>query len=314
MSRTPHGQDTGPVNAPTSGAPKYARETDHGRYYQDPLDDALVPSCTNVLDEWSKPALPPAAAKITADYIIEHLPAAVRASLRPEVLKEFLRVAKSQYKRLWDERRDLGALIHRHVEAHVLGAPIAPDERVDPFLASYRAWLADFGVDLAADVQSAEITVLGRREPRYGATADLWVYLDFPDEWSAPDPRFKGRNPAPVHTPSGLWLVDIKTSVTKPASARYREQALQLAALRFADAALLPDDTEIPVPEFVGAAILNLRRTTSGYGFIPLPADADAFAAFQALVNVARYAHGLSLTPYKPAAAPAHAQAERKAA
>jgi hypothetical protein len=76
---------------------------------------------------------------------------------------------------------------------------------------------------------------------------------------------------------------------------------LQLAALRFADVALLPDGSEITVSEFAGAAILNLRR--NGYGVIPLPADAQAFAAFQAMVIVARYAHGLSLTPFKPAAA-----------
>lgn len=288
--------------AELSTDPRFARNTPHGRYYEDPLDRVLVPSCTNVLDEWDKPNLAPAAAKLTADFIVEHLPEAVRASLHPETLTVFLRRAKGEYRRVWEERRNLGSLIHRHAEAEVLGMPMPADPRVTPFIDSYRAWLTEFGVDIARDVHSAEITVLGRGEPRYGATADLWTQLRFATEWSEPHPRFKGRTPTKVHTPSGLWVVDIKTSLTKPASARYRENILQLAGIRFADVALLPDDTEIPIPAFAGAAILNLRR--NGYGFIPLPADRRAFAAFQALITVARYAHGLSLTPFKPAAAP----------
>jgi hypothetical protein len=49
--------------------------------------------------------------------------------------------------------------------------------------------------------------------------------------------------------------------------------------------ALAPDDSEHPVPEFVGAAILNLR--TDRYGFIPSPSDEAAHAAFCRLVDQA---------------------------
>lgn len=285
--------------------PKHARDTDNGRYYEDPSDGAMVPSVTNVLSEWAKPALPPAAAKVTAEYVVEHLPAAVRASRNPETREAFLKAAKSEYRNVWESRRDLGSLIHHHAEAHVLGTPIVPDERVEPFIDSYKAWLRDFHVDITCDVESAEVTVLSRSQPRYAGTADLWTHLRFPKPHSDPDLRYRGRTPQPVATPSGLWVIDIKTSLTQPASAVYRDHVLQLAALRYAEAALLPDDSEVAVPEFAGAAILNLRQ--SGYGFVPLPADEAAHLAFRALIGVARFAHQLDLKPFKPACAPLRA-------
>lgn len=270
-------------------SPKHAHDTDNGRYYCDPVDGVMVPSVTNVLSEWAKPALAPAAAKVTAEYIVEHLPAAVRASRKPETREAFLRAAKAEHKTVWEYRRDLGTLVHAHAEAHVLGQPLPEDEAVEPFIDSYRQFLADFGVDIARDVESAEITVFGRNEPllRYGGTADLWLNLRH----------------MPRGVPRGRWLVDIKTSLTKPPSTVYRDHVLQLAALRFAEAGLLPDDTEVDVPAFVGAAILNLR--TSSYGFVPLPADEAAFLAFQSMVGVAQFAHALDLKPFKPVKAPA---------
>jgi hypothetical protein len=247
-----------------------------------------VPSVTNVISEWAKPALAPGAAKVTAEYIVEHLPAAVRASRRPETRDVFLKQAKAAYKNLWESRRDLGSLVHHHAEAHVLGKPMPADERVTPFIDQYQRFLADFSVDIANDVDSAEITVFGRTpQMRYGGTADLWLNLQN----------------LPRGLPRGLWVVDIKTSLTKPASVVYRDHVLQLAALRYADAGLLPDDTEIEVPEFAGAAILNLR--TKSYGFVPIPADEVAFLAFQSMLGVARFAHALDLKPFKPVKAPA---------
>jgi len=274
--------------------PKLARATDNGRYYDDPADGASVMSVTNALSEWAKPALAPAAAKATAEYIVDHLPAAVRASRTEEARQEFLREAKAHHRTVWDNRRDLGSLVHHHAEALVLGQPIPEDERVAPFIDSYQEWMNDFGVDIEQDVESAEVTVFSRSRPtlRYGGTADLWVNLRH-----LPKPYDRG-----------LWLVDIKTSLTKPASTVYRDHVLQLAALRYADVAVLPDDSEVEVPEFAGAAILNLRQKTTrrqqGYGFVPLPADELAHLTFLSLLGVAYYAHALDLKTHKPIKAP----------
>jgi hypothetical protein len=286
-------------------SPKLAQDTDNGRYYRDPYDGAMVPSVTNVLNEWSIPALAPGAAKETAAYVVDRLPKAVRASRRRDTREEFLKEAQAHYKTVWEKKADLGTRVHAIADAHNLGKPVPHDEQAAPYVAQYEQFLADFGVNLAADVECSETTVFRRGEPRYAGTADLWVHLHFPAATSEQDPRWRGRlerTRRPVPTPSGLWKVDIKTSMTKPASAVYRDHLLQLAALRYADVAVMPDDSEIKIPQFVGAAILNLRADS--YGFVPLPADERMHAAFLHLVEVALVAHQIDLAPCKPVVAP----------
>jgi hypothetical protein len=294
--------------------PKLARDTDNGRYYEDPLDHAMVPSVTNVLNEWHIPALAPGAAKETAEFILDRLPLAVRASLDPTKQEAFLKVAKAQYQTVWERKADLGTRIHAIADARNVGKPIPHDEEAAPYVAQYEKFLNDFGVDMDNDIHCSEVTVFRRTAPRYAGTADLSIHLRFPSELSPQDPKYRGRKAStqgPIPTPSGLWLVDLKSSMTKPASAVYRDHVLQLAGLRFADVARMPNDTEQPVPEYVGAAILNLRRNS--YGFVPLPADRAAHEAFLCLIGVAQFSHALDLSPHKPVAAP-HAALLKKGA
>lgn len=269
------------------GAPKHARDTDNGRYYQVPGTDQRYISVTNALGHKSIPALAPAAAKLTAEYIIENLPRAVRACLRESTREQFLKEAKAEHHNVWEHRRGLGTRVHDLAEAHVLGKPTPADEDAEPFLDQYLAFLADFGIDIQTDIESAEITVL-HHEYRYGGTADLWVNL----------------RSLPREQPRGRWLIDIKTSETKPPSTIYDNYVLQLAALRYAQVALLPDDSEVVVPEFAGAAILNLRA--KAYGFVPLTdlVDESAFRAFTGLLATAYWVHELDLKPHKPLKAP----------
>lgn len=261
--------------------PKHSRDTDNGRYYEDPATGELLISVTNTLNVLSIPALAPAAAKVTAEYCMDNLPAAVRASRTTDGREAFLKQAKAEHKNVWESRAGIGTRVHKQAEAHALGTPVEPDEEAEPFIGQYRQFLADAGVDLVEDVDAVEVTVL-HRTARYAGTADLWVHLRR---------EFHG-------APAGLWLVDLKTSLTKPPSAFYRDMVLQLAGLRFAELALAPDDSEHPVPEFKGAAILNLRADR--YGFIPAPADEAAHAAFCRLVDASYYLHALDLKPYKP--------------
>lgn len=261
--------------------PRHSRDTPNGRYYEDPKTGELLISVTNALNALSKPALAPAAAKVTAEYCMENLPAAVRASRRPADTEAFLKAAKSEHRNVWESRAGIGTRVHIQAEAHALGKPAEEDEDAAPFIDQYRRFLADAGVDLEADVEAVEVTVL-HRGARYAGTADVWLWLHKP---------FYGLD-------TGLWLTDIKTSLTKPPSAFYRDHILQLAALRYAQVALAPDDSEHPVPEFAGAAILNLRQDR--YGFIPAPADRAAHAAFCHLVDASYYLHGLDLKPHKP--------------
>ncbi|MDP4510302.1 hypothetical protein [Nonomuraea turcica] len=223
-------------------APQHAVATSHGRYYDDPAHPGrLLVSVTNVLNQLAIDALPPAAAKVTAEWFAENLPAAIRAAADPDELTEFVRQAKATYKQEWEKRRELGSRIHRQAHAINLGgAPIAPDPDAEPFVGSYRQWLADFGIDIDRDVAAAECTML-HREFGYAGTSDLWVWLRFDAPTSPLVPRYRPHKvPAdPLPTPSGLWLVDIKTSLKHPASTVWEDYPLQLAALRRAPVALV---------------------------------------------------------------------------
>ncbi|TMR91289.1 hypothetical protein [Nonomuraea basaltis] len=305
--------------------PRHAIKTPNGRYYLDPASETgdLLVSVTNVISEWDKPALAPGAAKATVNHLMDNLPSAVRASRKPEQREAFMKDARAAFQNQWDRAADFGTLVHRLADAHLTGRQLTyftREEQKDlaearEFLTTYLEWIADFGINVETDVHSSEITVLHRGH-RYAGTADLWVNLTFPDAESRQHPRYKSRTykDMTIPTPSGLWLVDLKSSrnPNKSPSEVYRDHLAQLAALRFAEVALLPDDTEIPVPEFVGTAILNLRPGGK-YCFVPMTTGPAEFDAFLHLRAVAAYAHDdLDMRRFRPIIPPARQLAAAK--
>jgi hypothetical protein len=165
-----------------------------------------------------------------------------------------------------DQASDLGTRIHKAAEQRLLGAPFAVDREVGPYLAQLEAFLGFWGVDIDKHVEAAEITCLHRRLG-YAGTADLMVWL----------PTGEGRA-------LELWLIDFKTSATRSAKAVYPENTQQLAALRYCETVLLPDDTEQPMPEIQKTGVLNLRAKS--HALVEMPAGRDAHKAFRgALVN-----------------------------
>lgn len=263
--------------------PKLAVATDRGRYYSDPAGGPALISVTNVLDTVvNKPVLVPWAAKVTAEYVMANLPTIVRRSLRErdDVLKEI----KAQVRFVKETAADLGSRIHAHAEAHVLGKPMPEDPEVAPYARQLVAWFDSWGIDLDKDVEAAECSV-AHRTLGYAGTADLLVHLR----------TGAGRR-------RELWLVDYKTSATRPAKSVYAEHVLQLAALRHAEVLWLPDDSDAPMPKVAGTAVLNLRQRT--FALIPVDAGQAAFAAFAAATQAALYLKDLRLKP-EPLAAPA---------
>ncbi|MDF5756592.1 hypothetical protein [Spongiactinospora sp. TRM90649] len=310
-------------------APRYAVDTPNGRYYRDPKDGLDGPpryvSVTNVINQWDKDALAPGAAKATVAHMMEHLPAAVRASRHPETREAFAKEARGAFRKIWDKAADFGTLVHKLADAHLTGRHLtwfSPEEQEElaearEFLDTYLEWMGDFGVDAEGDVHSSEITVYNRTYG-YAGTADLWVDLTFPQPQSPQHPRYRSRTypQMTITTPSGLWLVDGKTSrnPNKQPSEVYRDHLAQLAALRFAETALLPDGTEIPVPQFVGTAILNLRPDGK-YAFVPMHAGPQEFEVFLHLKEIAGYVHDqLDMRRYRPIVPPARTTTRKGAA
>ena len=160
-------------------SPRQAEATSLGRYYRRPgSDTANLISVTNVLSVGcAKPALVPWAAKIAAEYAIEHQGALMAQSRTDrdgavKAIKEQVTVAR-------DKAADLGSRIHALAEAHALGNTLARedgDDEADKYVKQYIRFLDDFGIDLDQHVEATELTV-ANPALGYAGTLDLMLWL-----------------------------------------------------------------------------------------------------------------------------------------
>lgn len=281
-------------------SPRLAEATAKGRYYQYPQghpkhgEPGLI-SVTNVLSvAMAKPALIPWAAKIVAEHAMDHLPQIVARSRTDR--DGTTRDLKAQVTIARDKAADLGTRIHALAEAHVTGQQLAHedvDEEAAAFVDHYLAFLKDFDVQLDRDIVAAEMTVaypsLG-----YAGTLDLIVNLPIGVETVAGELK-------PYPLPDGErrpWMVDLKTSATRPSTSIYPEYALQLTALRQCREAWLPDDSVQPLTGVIAAAVLNLRRST--YALIPLPSGQPEWDTFRGALAVAKWVHSEPIAQARP--------------
>lgn len=275
--------------------PKHAQPVPgKGRWYFHPTSGESWPSITNVLDvSVSKPALVPWAAKITAQKAWDSLPRMVATARKKGERDALTREIKSEVKIAKDMAADLGSRVHAWAEAHATGAPIPEDPEVEPFAQQLLMFFDAFGVDVDKDIEAAEATVINRKYG-YAGTGDLWVWL-----------TLDGKR--------RLYVVDYKTSSTRPANSVYPEHGMQTAAIAKGESLLLDNGEEVPAPgPIAGAFILNLR--VDDYALIPMPIAGtlnDAFTAFTGALKNASYLHTCYGAKPKPVAPPTH---ERNAA
>lgn len=301
-------------------APKHARDVKgKGRYYGTcggdncplaDLGDPGVMSVTNAQSVIAKPALVPAAAKATAQAAWDRLPLMVATSRQsPEGDCARRRVAdrcgrcrfcvtaaiKAEHKNEWERAADFGTLVHSYAHAHVLGEPMPYDEDVEPFIHQHIRFLEAWRVDLDRHVEAAELTVVSRKHG-YAGTGDLWLHLPLAYDAVTGRTTFTGWNRRK------LWLIDGKSSLKKPVGVVYADQPLQLAGLRYAEEAVLPDETVVKVPRFEGAAILNWR--VDAHALIPQPAGRDVHRAFLGAVELQRLFHAQDVKAWEQIDAP----------
>ena len=275
-------------------SPKHAHDTDHGRYYTHPVTGQQLVSITNVLDSIAKPALVPWAAKVTADKALDMLPMLVASGLveecKPKRVADecgrctpcLVKLIKREIKVVRETAADLGTRVHDHAEAHLTARQIMADEEVEPFLAQYLRFLADYDIDLTQHIEAAELTVA---HPSLGLAGTLDVMA-----WLRLDGLVEGKVKRLPGDERALWIYDIKTSATKPADVLYDEQPLQLAAQRHAQEAWLPDGSVIPMPKpIAGTAILNLR--VDSYEFIPVPSGTEEWTAYRGFLTGTQWLH-----------------------
>lgn len=263
--------------------PKHAHDTPRGRYYSDPAGGPDLVSVTNVIDTAvnKSMALVPWGVKLTVEYTLDRW-----QQITPRVTEDrtaLTKELKAVHKDVREQAADLGDRVHNAAEARALKAPIPDDPMVLPYLAQFDAWLASWGIDLDEHIEATEITCLHRRLG-YAGTADLMVWLP-----TGPDGRME------------LWLIDYKSSATRRASSVYPENTLQLAALRYCETVLLPDDAERPMPRIERAGVLNLRAKS--HALVPMPAGRDAHRAFRGALETTRWLHAAK-SSYPALAAP----------
>jgi hypothetical protein len=256
--------------------PKHAHDTPRGRYYTDPAGGPDLVSVTNVLDTSVNKtmALVPWGVKLTVEHVLDNVTDIARRVLadRSTLTKEI----KAIHRQVREDAADLGDRVHNVAEARLLRAPIPDDPQVLPYLQQFDLWLASWGVDFDEHVEATECTVLHRRLG-YAGTGDLIIWLP-----TGPDARME------------LWLIDYKSSATRPAKSVYPENTLQLAALRYAETVLLPDDTEQPMPRIERTGVLNLRAKS--HALVPMPAGRDAHRAFRGALENTRWLHAAPST------------------
>jgi hypothetical protein len=230
--------------------------------------------------------------KLTVEYVLDNL-YDVNSRVdddRPALTREI----KAVHRDARERAADLGDRVHAAAEARLLRAPIADDPEVAPYLAQFDLWLASWGVDFDQHVEATECTVLHRRLG-YAGTGDLMIWLPTGDG---------GR--------LELWLIDYKSSATRSAKSVYPENTLQLAALRFAETVLLPDDTEQPMPRIERTGVLNLRARS--HALVPMPAGREAHRAFRGALENTRWLHAAPSSYTALVAPPAATHSNRKAA
>lgn len=235
---------TGPANSETDPA-------SGNRWYIHPKTGERFISVTTVLGNISKFGLPDWSARLAAEAAFDRLPWLIRCSRTAacnatgdDACGQCRACATAwlanRHNEVRDEAADKGTRVHEAAEQIALfGEGATVDEDIAPFVEQYRAWL-----DMYKPVYEAtEIQVISRK---WGYAGTLDGILRFPKD--APLPK------SLHHLRDVPTLADTKSGKHVGLTA-----AWQVVAYARADAVLLPDGEELPMPQVGGGLILHVR-------------------------------------------------------
>lgn len=263
--------DRHPINSETSA--------EGARYYIHPITGERFISVTTVLSHIAKFGLVPWAAKLSATAAFDRLPMLVRASRMPlcnstktddacggcrDCLTYWLADRHNQVR---DDAADLGIKLHDIAESDTLfGEGAQVDDDVRPFVEQFRRWRTAYQPDFLA----SEMTVISRKWG-YAGTLDAILRID------AMPKQLAHLNDLPCCTD---WKSSKSVDIAK---------GWQVVAYSNADAVLLPDGTELPMPEIKGGLIVHIRPERVQMREVYLT-DQN----FQSFIHMLRVVEGLS--------------------
>lgn len=214
------------------------------------VDGRKIDGVTRLLEDgMPKPGLVNWAANAAADYVQDHW--ADLNDMTPSKRAKAVREAR------FAER---STALARGKQVHAIGEALAKGQTVVNVAAevlglgeAYARWLDDFG----PTVTHVETSVLSTHWG-YGGTFDLLCIID-----------------------GVRWLLDIKTGKSV-----YDDVALQLAAYRYADVALV-DGAEVVMPEVDECGVVWVQPDAAQ--LMPVDAGEDSHRAFLYVAQVARW-------------------------
>lgn len=209
----------------------------YGRGHAYYLDGQKLPGVTTILgDGLAKPALINWAAKTVAGYAIDNW-----ADLTLEKPSERLKVLEKAHYADRDAAGKRGTEVHHLAEKLSKGEEVTVPDELAGHVDAYVRFLDDFD----PQVVLTETPVVSLTAWPYAGTFDL--IADFP-----------GLNQR--------LLCDVKTA----RSGVFPDNALQLAAYRYATHRPGPGDELLPMPEVDGCAVIHVR--SDGYSLVPVQA------------------------------------------
>jgi hypothetical protein len=242
--------------AATSRTPATAvDDRDGNRWYIHPTTGERFISVTTVLGNIAKYGLTGWAARLAAEAAFDRLPWLNRAS-RTDVCNStgtdnpcgacrdcVTYWLADRHNQVRDDAADLGRKLHDAAEHDALFGvhdDLAIDDDTQPLVEAYREWRDRY----QPVYEATEMTVLSRK---WGYAGTLDAILHFTKGSRLP----KGL----AHLVDVPICVDYKTSRSVDIT-----KGWQVVAYSKADAVLLPDGTELPMPRIDGGMILHFRR------------------------------------------------------
>ncbi len=263
--------------------PPNAAIVDGSRWYTHPRTGERWVSVTSALEIVAKPKIPFWSAGLAAEAAFDRLPMLVKAARRRSCGKgprsddacqrcrECVQWwVESRHIAEKDEAADRGSRIHHVAEHFALTGEIRPhDDDIAEYVKQYLRFVAEFKVTYDA----SEMTVISRQYG-YAGTLDGIIRCG----WLPPKHKeWIGR---PL-------LMDVKSG-----KSIWNESALQLNAYQNADAVMLPNGDETPLPAVDGLVTVHVRP--DNYHVRPMDREPETFGAFLSALSLWRWqdAHG----------------------
>jgi len=224
-------------------------QPDGSRAYCHPVTGELVPSVTTIINQVNKPLLTGWAARIAAEYAVDHW--GEMSTWNPGVK---VRQIKNAHERERDASAVLGTAVHSAIDNWCKGTPHRNPPEVNPYMGSFVKFL----LEKRPEFVRTEVTLWNRTHD-YAGTADAICII-------------AGKT----------WLIDYKTGKNL-----HDEVGLQLSALAHGEFIITPEGEELSVPAIDGIAAVHIRPRS--WKFVPVNHSEDNFRAFLAAKELHRW-------------------------